>query len=283
VVVQPGAEAPVQAFAGPESRGRILGLYAGITAYREGPLYGCADDARLLAEAMRLARLQGRYDQRVLTDSDATRAGFREGLRWLAEKAQEHDVVIVFWSGHGDQVAAPSGNSSELDGKDETIRLLDGDLVDDEVVRLLDDVRAATIILALDSCHSGGFADDLVTRPGRIGLFSSDEDVLSDTAEPRRAGGYLSFHLRHALLGRADYKPRDGVLYAGELTDYLYAGFLDDYANMNPEGDSGPAQQLVIRRGSVAWSHVLWVYPRLPNLQFPADPLQLLESAARTR
>ena len=131
----------------------------------------------------------------------------------------------MFFSGHGNVRPAPDGDRTELDGIDETIELADGALTDTEVAAALSGVRAGTVILALDSCHAGGFADDWVTGPGRIGLFSSDADVLSDTAEPRRAGGYLSWYLRRAVLGEADARPRDGVLQAGELTDYLYAGF----------------------------------------------------------
>ena len=44
-----------------------------------------------------------------------------------------------------------------------------------------------------------GLAEDWVTAPNRIGLFSSDADVLSDTAEPHRAGGYLSWHRRRGV------------------------------------------------------------------------------------
>jgi hypothetical protein len=264
-----------EGLAGPNGGGRLLGLYAGISDYpQQGDLYGCADDARLLAEAMRRAHLQDETDQLVLPDGLASRDNFLGGIAQLARRARPEDVVLVFFSGHGQQV--PDGGagdeSDELDALDETLVLHDGSLRDDEVVEALDAIGAGTVILAVDACHSGGFADDWVRRPGRVGLFSSDEDVLSDTAEPHRAGGYLSWHLRRGVLGEADSRPRDGVLHAGELTDYLNDGFVADHALMNPEDEIDRAQRLVVRRGAVTWDQLLWVYPRNRDLTLPPLP-----------
>ncbi|GAB4195710.1 MAG: hypothetical protein OHK0013_02180 [Sandaracinaceae bacterium] len=275
-----GETVPRGPFAGANGQGRILGLYGGITAYQTSSrLYGCADDATLLGQAMRAAHLQRVDEQIVLTDARVTRAQFLEGIRTLARRAQPEDVVLVFFSGHGNVQPAPQG-SAELDGLDETIVLFDGPLTDDDVVAELSQVRAQTVILALDTCHSGGFADDWVRAPGRVGLFSSDADVLSDTAEPRRAGGYLSYYLRRGVLGDADAKPHDGVLHAGELTDFLLEGMVRDHRLMNADGSVEPAQRFVMQRGSVVWNDVLWVYPRGEDLALPVTPALSLESPA---
>ncbi|MGE0787574.1 MAG: caspase domain-containing protein [Sandaracinaceae bacterium] len=258
-----------EGLAGPEGGGRVLGLYLGITAYQQqSQLYGCADDARLLAEAMRESHVQNATDQLVLPDNLATRQGFEQGVSQIASIARPEDVVLVFYSGHGNQV--PDDDGDELDQLDETIVLFDGPMRDDEVVRSLERIGAGTVMLVLDSCFSGGFADDWVRQRGRVGIFSSDEDVLSDVAEPHRAGGYLSWHLRRGVLGEADSRPRDGVLHAGELTDYLNDGFVADHRLMNPDGGMDPAQRLVVRRGAVSWDRVLWAYPRNRDLSLPA-------------
>jgi hypothetical protein len=278
-----GELTPRGAFAGPDGQGRILGLYGGISAYQtSSQLYGCADDATLLGEAMRASHLQRVDEQIVLTDAQVTRAQFLEGIRTLARRAQPNDVVLVFFSGHGNvqPIAAQGGDAHELDGLDETILLFDGPVTDNDVTAELANIRAANVILALDTCHSGGFADDWVRAPGRVGLFSSDGDVLSDTAEPRRAGGYLSWYLRRGVLGEADYKPHDGVLHAGELTDYLLEGMVRDHRLMNHDGSVEPAQRFVMQRGGVVWDDVLWVYPRGEDLALPAVPPNPLESPA---
>lgn len=258
--------------AGERGGGRLLGVYAGISAYpTQGALFGCADDARLLAEAMRGAHLQDESDQLVLPESLATREGLLAGIADMAARARPEDVVLVFFSGHGQQTPdAPGGD--EIDQLDETIVLFDESITDDALVEALDAIQAGTVILAIDSCHSGGFADDWVGRPGRVGIFSSDEDVLSDTAEPHGAGGYLSWHLRRGVLGEADSRPRDGVLHAGELTDYINDGFVRDHRLMNEAAGLEPSQRLVVRRGAVTWDQVLWVYPRNRDLSLPALP-----------
>ncbi|MBK7776284.1 MAG: caspase family protein [Sandaracinaceae bacterium] len=267
--------------AGPEGGGRVLGLFAGITEYgARGNLYGCADDARLLAEAFMGSHLQQKSDHVLLTDAQVTRDAFLGGARTLVAQARPEDVVVIFYSGHGGQVARTPTSLGELDAFDETLILSDGAVRDDELSEALAGLRAGTLIVALDSCNSGGFARDLIDRPGRMGLFSSDEDVLSDTAEPRQAGGYLSWYLRRGVLGEADARPSDGVLMAGELSDYLYDGFVRDHTLMNPEGSSDPAQRLIVERGSLAWGHVLWAYPRsatgqrirLPDLALTSLP-----------
>ncbi len=282
VIVHAGEMVPAGPFAGPDGRGRILGMYVGITEYTtHSRLYGCADDATYMGQAMRSAHLQRVDEQIILTDAAATREGFLGGLRSLAARATADDVVVVFYSGHGNVQPVPeTGDPVELDGLDETVVMVDGQVTDTEVAHELDALHANTLILALDSCHAGGFAEDVIRRPGRMGIFSSDEDVLSDTAEPRRAGGYVSWYLRRGVLGEGDYKPHDGVLYAGELTDYMYEGFVTDHRYMNPEGHLDPAQRLVIRRGSVGWNDVLWVYPRGEDLRIPMLPDVSLESSA---
>jgi hypothetical protein len=281
VILPEGQASLSDGYAGADGRGRVLGVFAGITAYQESnELYGCADDARLLAEAFRGARLMDPAHQQVLADAQATRAAFMAALATLAQQARPEDLAIVFYSGHGNVQPAPPEDRSELDGVDETMQLFDEKVTDTEVAAALAQVRAGTIILAMDSCHSGGFADDFVTAPGRIGLFSSDPDVLSDTAEPRRAGGYLSYWLRRGVLGGADVRPRDGFLQAGELADFVYDGFVRDHRHMNPEGGESPMQRLVVARGSIPYVQPLWTYPRRPDLELYPIPALALESAA---
>lgn len=277
VVLQPGQQVPDVGFAGSEGEGRILGLFVGLSDYGErSDLYACADDATLLAQAFRERGLQSPAEQNILTDINANRAAFTAGLQQLAARSTAQDVVVIFFSGHGGAVPVTGTDLADFDGTDETIVFYDGPMLDNEVVALIDQITADTIILALDACHSGGFARDFMTRPGRIGLFSSDEDVLSDTAQPLLAGGYLSYAFRRAVLGDADFMPRDGALFAGELTDFLHHSFVQHNHHINPEGSSQPMQWLLSDRGSVAWNDPLWLYPRGPNgelLPVPDIPL----------
>lgn len=264
VTVAPGAEIPEVGYAGSETEGRMFGIYAGITDY--GPndqLFGCADDATFLAEAFRHRHLQAAEDQVVLTDKMATRANFEAAIHRVAGKAGPDDVVVIFYSGHGGIVPVDErADEVELDGTDETLVFVDEQMRDNDFARLLDRLNVDTIIVAIDACQSGGFARDIMTEPGRIGLFSSDEDVLSATAEPVAAGGYLSWIMRQAVLGHADNRPGDGAMLAGELGDFAIEMGVDQHRNMNPAGSSEPLQRILVERGSFAWSDVLWIFPR---------------------
>jgi hypothetical protein len=280
VVLAPGEAVPSVGFAGRRGEGRILGLFAGISDYADrSDLYACADDATLLARAFRERGLQSPEQQVVLADINANVAAFTAGLQQLASRSTPQDVVVIFFSGHGGTEPVAETDRADIDGTDETIVLYDNSLRDNEVVALIDQINADLIILALDSCHSGGFARDFLTRPGRIGLFSSDEDVLSDTAQPLLAGGYLSWTLRRAVLGEADFRPTDGVLFAGELTDFLHLGFVRHHEEINSEGGTAPMQWLVAQRGSITWNDTLWLYPRGPDGELLPVPDIALDSA----
>ena len=71
-------------------------------------------------------------------------------------------MVVIFYSGHGGQVARTPTSTGELDDFDETLILRDGTVTDDELSAALEGLRAGTLILAFDSCNSGGFAMNAV-------------------------------------------------------------------------------------------------------------------------
>jgi metacaspase-1 len=61
---------------------------------------------------------------------------------------------MLSYSGHGGQI--PDRNSDEDDAQDETWRLYDGELVDDEIYSLLSKFeRGVRVLVFSDNCHSG--------------------------------------------------------------------------------------------------------------------------------
>lgn len=269
IVILPGERVPEAPYAGVDVTGRMYGIFLGIETYSEFDILpGCDDDATLLAQAFRDRGLMRAEDQVILTDHKVTRAAFTTAIEELAARVGPDDTVVFFFSGHGGTLPVAEDDTWEIDGVDETLVFHDGQMVDHEVVRWLDTIDVGTMMLALDSCQSGGFVRDFMTRPGRIALMSSDEDVLSSTAQPVGAGGYLSYALREAVLQAGDQRPNDGALYAGELTDALIGSFQQHYRDMNPDGSFEPLQRLVMDRGSYNWNDLLWIYPRNPDGTF---------------
>ena len=253
-----GAGQPVPSASG--EGGHVYGLFVGISDYPAGvgDLPECANDAIKLAEALRTHGLLDAQRQVVLTDGQATRANVRAALQRFGTQMGPDDVFIFFYSGHGGQRAPGSSQDPrEIDGTDEFLVLHDGELLDDELGQLFQPVRAGIAVAAIDACFSGGFAKDLITQPGRVGLFSSEEDVLSAVASQFQAGGYLSHFMRTAVSGQADAAPRDQVLTVGELTHFLYTQFGRHATDVELQG---AYQHLVIDRGAVRVDQVLWSY-----------------------
>ncbi len=201
---------------------RRVGVFFGVSDYefnaeyelasggRKGlNLLGCNRDARLLAEVLReVGQLS---DLRVYTNEKATRAQMEESItRWLPAVTRPGDTVIVFFSGHGLQIADDNGD--EPDHEDEVLapydtvtldivaelhkqgtklapslqarlsrfeNVLRGELrrtgsaekasnalvretavSDDMFGRWLQKLDGRQVIVILDNCHSGGFAND---------------------------------------------------------------------------------------------------------------------------
>lgn len=146
---------------------RRLALIVGVGQYKNPdipPLQGAPNDARHLYEVLTGPKGYGfpKENVCVLLDAAATTARFRHAFaQALVGRAQPHDVVVVFFAGHGSQTR--DINDDEPDGWDETLLLHDartggvGDLVDDEFHLMLTQLYTKThdITVILDSCNSG--------------------------------------------------------------------------------------------------------------------------------
>lgn len=243
---------------------RTFAVLVGISDYgsRLSDLENTAQDARQLHRALvRRAGVQPE-DTVLLLDREATAARVRESIATLAARMTAADQLVVFYSGHGDRVRRESFQPADPDSVDETLSLYDGEISDDELAAALDAVPGRSLLI-LDSCFAGGFAKDVIAAPGRMGIFSSEEDVTSSVAEKFRAGGFLAAFLVDALEGdRAD--DGDGHLTALELSHYLHERYRTDVKGGGPDDfvrAGGPLlgyQRLVVDRGSLGPADVLF-------------------------
>lgn len=261
-VVAPGGSV-VGTVAGRAGQGNLYGVLVGITDYGEhGNLFGCADDARQLAQSFLNARLGAAQNFIVLTDAEATRPAVQQAFAQMAQRVGPHDVFIFFHSGHGNRHETPD-HTADPDGYVESIVLRDGEIDSHEMSRMFDALHPDVGMLALDSCYSGGFQRAFGSSPNRFGMYSSEEDVLSQVAERYRAGGYLSYFLRRGVT-EGDNN-RDGTLRAGELADYLYRQFAENQTSLQTSDgqDVSTWQHLVVNRSGVALNDSLWRFPTM--------------------
>ncbi len=249
--------------------GRIYGVFIGISDYPgdNADLMYTAEDAHRAHSAMVSAGMDPN-DGFILTDADATVANLEGTLSRISAISGPNDTVVFFYSGHGDREARAEGPQFPMDpdSLDETLVLYDGDVTDDRLADMFFNVTAETTLIVLDACFSGGFAKDLISVPGRMGLFSSEEDVLSAVAHKFQAGGYLSLFFSEAVAdGLADTND-DGGITALELSEYIHARYRsevmgkaagadeDNYVRLSDLG----YQHLVVDRGGVENDRILF-------------------------
>lgn len=242
-------------------RGKVYAVMVGISDYAgtASNLAYTADDARKMAETLRRQGVLA-SESIVLTDAQATPAAVRAAFSRVAQAAGPNDMFLFFYSGHGTQV--PARGQGEADNRDEAIALIGGLILDDEMAQMWGQVRAGVSMIALDACFSGGFARDVISRPGVMGLFSSEEDLTSAVAGKFQAGGYLSHFLRTGLGGEAD-ENRNHSVTAGELSSYLRQQFASQAQGVDAQTSDGQRnyQFLVVERGGVKIDDVLLQLP----------------------
>ncbi|MBA4803101.1 MAG: pre-peptidase C-terminal domain-containing protein [Brevundimonas sp.] len=254
--VESGREPPRQAAV--PGGARVFAVMVGVSDY-EGEVNDLPftdEDARKLAEDLRRGGALNDASL-VLTNAEATVAGVRAAFRRVAAEAGPDDMFLFFFSGHGDQQPAEV-SGLEPDGKSETLSLVDGELTDVELAELFDGVGTRLSLLVVDACFSGGFARNVVDRPGVMGVFSSEEDLTSAVADKFQAGGYLSHFVRAGMTGEAD-GDGDRLVTAGELATYLRRQFRVEVEDVQAETGDGQRnyQNLVIDRGGVQVDDVI--------------------------
>ncbi len=140
-------------------------LLIGINDYPEpeNRLSGCVNDVFQMS-AMLQERGYQPEEIRVVLDARATTRGVNERLQWLLEDVRVGDERVLFYSGHGAQVAAYDADG-EPDHKDEALVTHDFDwsgntgITDDMLARYYANLPyEARFSIILDCCHSGGIA-----------------------------------------------------------------------------------------------------------------------------
>ena len=262
----------------------MRGVFVGISDYggRLNPLSYTADDARVAQLALEGA---GMGDSALLQDGQATRAAVVGAVQEIGSECQPGDLFVFFYSGHGGQAAVPAnrrvdGNDpdnlyeeNDPDNIEETVCFYDEEMIDNDFADMLSVIdEGVTVLVVLDSCFSGGFSKDVISRPGYIGLFSSPEDVVSMVASKFEAGGYLAHFFANAVADRlADSRPEDQTITALELCHFIGEQYREhvrdpstksadlDYVDISTGRDLG-YQQFVSDRGGIGPYTVLFAW-----------------------
>ncbi|WP_445384345.1 caspase family protein [Robiginitalea sp. IMCC44478] len=138
------------------------------------------NDVPLIKQALLLQDFKEEHIQ-VITDTEATRAGILSALNELKSKVKPGDIVVVHYSGHGQQIF--DDNGEEIDDKDEALVPYDAlvrytsnykgenHIRDDEWGNIIAQFRntlgkQGQLLILLDSCHSGSSTRGAKARGG---------------------------------------------------------------------------------------------------------------------
>jgi Caspase domain len=161
----------------------------------------------------------------VLTDSQATHAAIINAIQTqLIAKAQQGDIVVFHYSGHGSQMKDVTGKM--ISGVDETIVPYDSrdpagkvfDISGAELHPLLLQLAKKTknVTFILDSCHSG-----TLVRGARV------RSVVADTRTPPPLPAYTVAAMREVGAVSEDTAPKFAAIAAATSRESAFEHFAD--------------------------------------------------------
>jgi serine/threonine protein kinase len=223
----------------------LIGIGQYLHSEQVWPLRFAARDAQTMAEALvdpEVCAFPPRK-VKVLTDAAASRDAVAHHLsKWLPEQAQDCEIAVIYFAGHG--MVSRVGQREEgyllphdADPDDLQTR---GVLMMD-LSRWIEAIEARVVVVCLDCCHAakviprGGnetppVARDMRIRPGilqglagrgRYLIASCDDGQVSVEAEAW-GHGLFTHHLLNGIRGAGDLD-RDGKVGIAELFEYVAA------------------------------------------------------------
>ena len=226
-------------------------LSVGVSNYDQHDLdlQNAANDANAMAALMNTpdAPVYSKPVVKILTNTQATKDNIVAALKEIAKDAQPDDLVVIFFAGHGQEVngkyyyapvdmgthdpalfqrAMQTGNTTTEHAVD-TLFVKEG-LGEDEMLPLVQSIKAAHVAILLDTCYSASLAtqdavlrrdinttvtNQIGTSVGRFVLSSSinlalDSSGTGQTQQPTddQGHGLFTSFLLQALQGKADFR-----------------------------------------------------------------------------
>ena len=167
----------------------------------------------------------------LLTDKAATRSGVLSGLKKLVSGADQGDVVMVYFSGHG----VPDGDQFFYMTHDASAQeCYNG--VDFQAIRsplkALTEEKKCHVILFMDTCYSGAMfgmksntKELSMTVPGLVGFYSSTSGQQSAEIDKLQNGAFT-----HAILAglKGAAKNSEGEITINELETFIKRKVAED-------------------------------------------------------
>jgi len=207
---------------------RMYVLSIGVSDYENDDydLKFAAKDAAAFASTWQAQ--QGKFYRevhtKVLTDADATRATIQDAMDWMVASVTQHDVAVIFFSGHG--VFDSRRNYYFCPHEMDEDRLRSTALANTEIERLVEELPCK-VLLFVDTCHSGSsrgsksingdpWTDLVADEVGAILFASSTPQEISLESDEWGHGAFARAFLDAMNQKKADVNA-DGYLSINEL------------------------------------------------------------------
>ena len=216
-----------------------------------------------------------RENVRTLVDDEATLQNVRTAIGWARERADRNDLLLLYFASHGSpREVDPNGVSyilaNDTDTSDAATLYGTSLQMIDLVENISRDIRAARVVLVLDTCYSGAATishhrglkivrdpaasysvalKKLLTVPGRAVVASSQADEQSMESAQRQNGYFTHFFLEGLR------KPAGG----GTLEELF--GFVRERVSTTVRAELGREQNPVLSSGPHANQIVLTAKP----------------------
>ena len=227
----------------------LWALVVGISSYDSPdikPLAYARKDAEAFAKFLMSPQGGGFPADHVnlLLDEKATADALRRGLHSFLRRANQNDLVVIYFAGHGRQSAGariPYFMTHDTDPREMGATAVPMD----ELTRALGDaITARYVVTFLDACHSGGaltstsrgssdnefinrYLTELSKSKETAVTFAASQENQESLEGPEYGGGHGAFtwHLLEGLRGEADrlteMGDESGTVTLGELASYV--------------------------------------------------------------
>ena len=235
----------------------IWAMIIGIGSYDHMPVLKYTDDDAYQIYAFLRSPEGGLLQKeqiRLLIDENATQKGIRNGLDFLVSNADENDVILIYFAGHGLKGAFVP---YDYDGYNNLVS-------HEEILTALSKSSAKHKVLIADACHSGSliaqrspfssnlkeYYSDFENLHGGTALIMSSKENENSLEFSGMRQGVFSYFMLEGLNGKADFD-NNGIVDITELFEYININ-VRKYTNNNQNplisGDFDPKMPLGVVR-----------------------------------
>ncbi len=190
------------------------------------------NDAKIVADIYSINRTKkkdnGSIDYVLLLDSLATKDRIIRAMNKVYRQAQEDDIVVFFFSGHG-----YNGGFCAYDG----------DVEYSDIRKAMAKSKSKNKMIFVDACRSGGLrgdhyasslSNDSAEKKANVMLLLSSRTNENSIERTDMKHGFFTEYLKKGLSGNADLN-RDRTITAKELFDFVSKGVAEiSYDKQHP-------------------------------------------------